>query len=265
MSELLKALNEVPPNFERAEEILLGDQYKKAPMDLNQPHRPNNYGNAPIHLAAVYQNLSVMQLLIDHGANPRLKNDWGADALSIFLIKNFVEGVEFLINNKVDLCEELADYAQRHQGSNVFHVAIINGHVDMMEYLMKNKVPGLDQLDSGGDSSLCLACAVDQDIVRLIVDAGMDVNQPSNQRVPLMIALEHNKEDIVRLLLSRDADVNVVIKGNTVLDFAEPGSVCETLINIEIERLALEAAAITTASNRHKEGLERSHKDKRWL
>lgn len=256
MSELLDALNKFPPNFEHAEKLIRDHQQKNASMDLNQSD-----GSAPIHIAASYKNLHFMQLLIDHGADVHLKNFLGDSALSIFMRNNFIEGAEFLVKNKVDLSEAISDYAKDHEGFNAYHAAIMNGHVDMIDYLMKKGVPGLDQPTGHGESSLSLACAIDTETLEALLDRGLDVNQPSGPKTPLMVALTYNQEDMVHLLISRGANVNAATpKGYTVLDHAKKGSACEALIKAEIERLAL--LALTSESKSQEGQPELFHKDK---
>lgn len=82
------------------------------------------------------------------------------------------------------------------------------------------------------------------EIVRVLVDKGADVNQPSRSSTALMRAVSAGYVDIVRLLLSKGAQVNVNVDDGTPLMVAVIAG------QVEIMKLLLAAGADITAVHR---------------
>jgi len=72
-------------------------------------------------------------------------------------------------------------------------------------------------------SPFCLSIAKgDFETVKKLIDLGVDVNQKSNGMTPVMYAARYNRTEILRLLISKGADLNEKSdKGMTALKFAE--------------------------------------------
>jgi ankyrin repeat protein len=70
---------------------------------------------------------------------------------------------------------------------------------------------------------LCLAISKGEtDLVKKFVEYGIDVNQESNGMTPLMMAARYNKVEIIKLLLSRGADLKTRDEnGFTALRYAQ--------------------------------------------
>ena len=82
------------------------------------------------------------------------------------------------------------------------------------------------------------------EIVRVLIDKGADVNQPSSSRTALMRAASAGYVDIVRLLLSKGAQVNVNVDDGTPLMVAVNAG------QVEIMKLLLAAGADVNAVHR---------------
>jgi ankyrin repeat protein len=82
------------------------------------------------------------------------------------------------------------------------------------------------------------------EIVRVLIDKGADVNQPSSSRTALMRAASAGYVDIVRLLLSKGAQVNVNVDDGTPLMVAVNAG------HVEIMKLLLAAGADVKAVHR---------------
>ena len=46
------------------------------------PNKANNWGYSPLHIAAAYGNTNAVKLLLDQGANPNQVNRWGRTVLT---------------------------------------------------------------------------------------------------------------------------------------------------------------------------------------
>jgi cell wall assembly regulator SMI1 len=84
--------------------------------------------------------------------------------------------------------------------------AIVRGEVDTLRLLIAEKLPLNDPID--GDRTP-LRMAIDQrqpNIVRLLIQSGVDVNQ--GEHTPLMLAVKERQLSVVQALLAAGADVN---------------------------------------------------------
>ena len=70
---------------------------------------------------------------------------------------------------------------------------------------------------------LCLAISKGEtDLVKKFVEYGIDVNQESNGMTPLMMAARYNKVEIIKLLVSKGADLKTRDEnGFTALRYAQ--------------------------------------------
>ncbi len=81
----------------------------------------------------------------------------------------------------------------------------------------------LNNTDVDGNTALIVACATEQaPVAALLLAKGADVNLANNAgETPLMHAVSHGYEDLVKGLIDKGADVNAqTVDGKTVLDFA---------------------------------------------
>jgi len=78
---------------------------------------------------------------------------------------------------------------------------------------------------------LCVAIMKgDSETVKKFIEYGADVNETSNGMTPLMIAARYNRVDIITLLISKGASVDVKDeKGFTALKYAELSKATEAI------------------------------------
>ena len=134
--------------------------------------------------AARSGNIQGIRELLDRGANPNIKDDYGTTALMVASIKDRVEIVELLLN--------------------------------------RGAVPDIQ--DDDGDTALTLASEFGRtEIVRLLLDRGADPNiRDRYGNTALIKASYRGHTEIVRLLLDHGANPNIINnRGNTALMIAE--------------------------------------------
>ena len=66
------------------------------------PNMKNNYGRTPLHIAAMYGHLEVVEFLLEHGANPNVRNNYGYTPLHFAVDGCFVDVVRVLLEHGAD-------------------------------------------------------------------------------------------------------------------------------------------------------------------
>ena len=106
--------------------------------------------------------------------------------------------------------------------------ACASGQQSIVEFLVSMEETDLDALDADGTSPLCAAVTWDfESIVRLLVDAGCDVNVRNNRTLTtaLHIAAINENGKIVHRLLQAGADPTLEdVFGRSSCDFASPSA-----------------------------------------
>ena len=124
----------------------------------------------PLHAAVHYGHLSVVMLLLEHGANMETRDVHGSSPLHSASYRGYTEVVSLLIDRSANL--NAKDFDQK----TPLYLALERGH---------------------------------DEIVRLLLNHGADANHPDNHgRTPVHLASESGRGEIVRLLLDHGADTN---------------------------------------------------------
>lgn len=172
-------------------------------------------GASPLHLAVRERNIKIVQLLIDNGMNPLIKDKTQLEKTPVAdaIIKGYVDVVMILLNSR--FIKPLKTKKRFNEFS-----ALGNSSLSLDDYktiLQKLLDVGLDaeELDNK-DETILLKAIKDNDIGRLNVclDLGLDIN--NSNRLPLKFALfkkpgdNAGNNDIIKFLLSKNA--KIVIK-----------------------------------------------------
>jgi ankyrin repeat protein len=151
--------------------------------DIN---KPDNLGNTPLYEACVNHSLEMVKLLLDKGANVNFTNAYGQSPL---MVSNDLELADLLIENGAN--EDLEDI----DGETVISYAV--NHNQLGFYL---RLPPFLRAVFVGKI----------DRVNKLLDEGADINQSYDSRTGLILASKHVNYDMIKLLLERGADPNIV-------------------------------------------------------
>jgi ankyrin repeat protein len=141
-------------------------------VDVNAPGVD---GTPALHWVVRVDDLETAGLLIRAGANPTLRNLYGATPL---------------------------------------YLASLNGNAAMIRMLL-DAGADVSAVDPTGETILMTAARTgDFDAVELLLDRGADVDarDPEFQQTALMFAVRENHPDVIRLLVERGADVNATTR-----------------------------------------------------
>ena len=166
-------------------------------------------GFTALHLAAEKGDLDVVNILIDHGANPK-----NADASNSVLGSATMGGNVSIVKRLVDLGVDI-NTQSTHQYTPIL-TASSKKDLAIVEFLLEHGAKP-DIPDYEGLMPLSMACCGGEvDIVKRLVDYGVDVNDTSkNGLTALHLAAGRGHTAIVEFLLSQGADPNIVCLENT--------------------------------------------------
>lgn len=184
------------------------------------PNIRDEHGTTPLMQATLYGSTGTMRMLLDKGADPNAANEAGATAL-MWAVHD-INKVKLLIRRGADV------NAASKEGRTALLIASRQaGSSATIRLLMKHGAKA-DARDALGGTALMMAAETgDIEMVRLLLDAGIDVNAraealygaprfdalPPNMPKPakssgvdaLMMASVTNNREIAKLLLERGA------------------------------------------------------------
>jgi ankyrin len=204
---------------------------------------PNRYGLTPLAIAASNGNAAMIGVLIDAGADVNAPDPAGETPLMNATRVGRIDAITTLLDRgaTVDATDETFQ-------QTALMVAVRENHPDVVKLLiargasvnaktrtgrspawvLPNSVPGFghgigivrgglpargSRAPIPGAMTPLLYAARDgrMDIVRMLLDAGADINQrDANDIPPLITAITNNHPDVARFLIDRGADIKAV-------------------------------------------------------
>ena len=177
-------------------------------LDLGlDPDVRDDWGWTPLHVAI---NPETAKALIDGGANIHAKAKDGNEAIHSLIGENMLDSVKYLLSLGVDVD------ALGKNNITPLHQAVIFNHVDGAKMLLENGA-NIEGADNKGKT--CLHFARSEAMVKFLIKNGAVVNSlATDKTTPLHYA--SNKE-IAMLLIHSEANLNVQdADGSTPLHWA---------------------------------------------
>ncbi|STX27944.1 Ankyrin repeat protein [Legionella beliardensis] len=182
----------------------------------------NDNGATPLFMAAQNGHKETVQLLLQHGANPNLaRNDNGATPLSMAAQMGHQETAQLLLQHGAN--PDLA----RNNGATPLFIATQNGHKDMAQLLLQHGAKVDMPIKASTNILLGKAekCGRKSILEALLKNSGplSDLSMPTSLEgfTVLHAAAFFGHNDIVKLLLKHGADLNDSAAGMTALQFAQ--------------------------------------------
>lgn len=189
-------------DVEALQELLL----QRDNFDTNSPQR-----NQALHYAAMQGDLRSMSWLLERGANIHARNSQDATVLHLAVSQGHFDITNHLLHHQVDI------HAETSTGHTAVHY-IPTGRSDLLRLLLAAGA-SVDSRSSGGPSPLFLAVSfgdLERTSMFLNHKAGFSTTQTCTLKVkeesfvkartPLQLAAEQGHIEILKLLVSKDAD-----------------------------------------------------------
>ena len=205
-------------------------------------------GKTPLIIAVGNSYLETAKILIENGADVNAVDFEGWSALSYAVNNGDIEIAKLLITNKakikgelllaikspivesrIDMMKLLIDngadinYADENEFTPL-NTAIEIGDMELTKFLITNGA-NVNSLMQDGVSLIVYAISQNNmDLLQILIENGANVNNTDGDSwggTPLMTASRLGLDNVVRILLSRNADINAVdMNGNTALHTA---------------------------------------------
>uniref|UniRef100_A0AAU7YKD6 Ankyrin repeat domain-containing protein n=1 Tax=Wolbachia endosymbiont of Oeneis ivallda TaxID=3171168 RepID=A0AAU7YKD6_9RICK len=196
-----------------ADELQVVEKLIEGGADVNAK---NNHGATPLHWAALNQNVNIVEKLIEKGANVNEKNKYDNVPLHYAAGYGSLSLIEKLIEKGADI------NAKNNHGDTPLHLATKNSHLDVLEKLIKEGA-NVNERNKYGNIPLHWAASYGRlSIVEELIEKGADINAKNNNGdTPLHWAVKSSHLEVAEFLISKHADVNAKNKdGWTSLHFA---------------------------------------------
>ena len=174
-------------------------------------HKIYSYGS-PLHRAARFRNVEVIQLFLKRGADPNATsiNQMYCEYKWAPLCDSSWNGYEDVV--KILIVGGANPNMSDKYGSTPLHLATIRGHTDVVQLLLENGAMP-DMPDKEGKTALHWAATANfgrQQVVELLLNRGAKPNMADlHGRTPLHVAAMRGHKDVVQMLLNGSAEPNI--------------------------------------------------------
>lgn len=237
----LEALEKSAENSAKITEMLIGKADKNIINDSLE-------GKTPLIIAVGNSYIDTAKILIENGADVNSVDFEGWSALSYAVNNGDIEIAKLLLENKAKIKDELLiaikspivesrinmmkllidnkaniNYTDEN-GFNPLNIAIESGDMELTKFLITNGA-NVNSLMQDEVSLIGYAIAQNNmDLLQMLIENGANVNYTNGDSwadTPLKTASRLGLDNVVRILLTRNADINAVdMNGNTALHTA---------------------------------------------
>ena len=174
--------------------------------------RSSGTGEAPLHVAAANSSMHMLQLLLDRGASPKVRDKYGCTVLQQACRAGALNVVTLLLQKDADF-ESMQNNAEGASTNTIsfsptpLHLATDYGHSDIVRVLLQAGWSPDAPTAVCGCTALHLAVECgSQDAVRYLVEGGADIEAESAcSETALEIAIRERRDSIVRYLAHKGA------------------------------------------------------------
>lgn len=237
----LKLLESLSQNSAKITQMIIDKVDKKLINDSLE-------GKTPLIIAVGNSYIDTAKILIENGANINAVDIEGWSALSYAVNNGDIEIAKLLLTNKAKIKGELLlaikspivesrinimkllienganiNYTDE-DGFNPLNIAIESGDMELTKFLITNGA-NVNSLMQDGVSLIGYAIAQNNmDLLQILIENGANVNYTNGDSwadTPLKTASRLGLDNVVRILLTRNVDINAVdMNGNTALHTA---------------------------------------------
>ena len=182
---------------------------------------PNINDTEELHLyeASANNNVELVRLLLDIGADINLANRAGETPLYVASLFGYVNIVRILTERGANINKA------NKNGETPLHIASQNGQVEVVRILLE-KGANINKFDYSSETPLYVASeAGNEEVVRILLEKGAEINKANiDGQTPLMIAVSYGHLEIMEALLEYGANINAETnEGYTAFDMVDEG------------------------------------------
>lgn len=237
----LTLLEKSAENSAKITEMLIGKADKNIINDSLE-------GKTPLIIAVGNSYIDTAKILIENGADVNSVDIEGWSALSYAVNNGDIEIAKLLLENKAKIKDELLiaikspivesrinimkllidnkaniNYTDEN-GFSPLNIAIESGDMELTKFLITNGA-NVNSLMQDGVSLIGYAIAQNNmDLLQILIENGANVNYTNGDswaNTPLQTASRLGLDNVVRILLTRNVDINAIdMNGNTALHTA---------------------------------------------
>ena len=162
------------------------------------PNVLNENGISPLMVASGIGHLKCVKLLLQNNAEPNIRSQHGITALMVATVKGYYGIIELLLKSN-------ADPNIFVQGEGALDIACLSGSASIVSLLIDHDAV----IERREGKSLLIAPIQksDYDTVKILIEAGIDVNVQDEYDGPLLLASASGNKAMVQLLLGAGADI----------------------------------------------------------
>jgi len=165
---------------------------KSIGLNLNDIRYEDENGDTPLHLAVRSGNAEMVALLLKHGHSADPINAFGMTPLHTAIADENIEIVKLLLQHHPDI------HVKNSQGMSPLELAKASDQPEIITLLQEHEFLRLCRSKDGRDYDKLVEA----------LSSGQDPNFRLNNQSPLEIAIYAEDIDIIRVLLSHDANPN---------------------------------------------------------
>jgi ankyrin repeat protein len=172
--------------------------------------------------AAYTNNIEIIELLLKHGADPRIKGYQNNTALHSVKSK---QAAELLLAKGADV-QAKDKYGrtpfQRLSNTNLDYINH-NALFELMKFLVAHGA-SVNDYDDEGNTPLHLAAEKGHaDFILFLIEIGADINAKDREgSTPLLLAMKNKRHEVALVLISKNAEINAEDRDKrTALHYAE--------------------------------------------
>ena len=213
--------------------------------ELNYANQYNKQNALLIAVRAGYEDIAA--ILLEAGATPHVSDDVKTPLITSAVKHCMIDVVRLMMEGGVDvnvtvgkdrITPLISAVCKGYQNTEILTsgsetqwddfkrcIEITNGrnYVDIVKLLLRSEQIDVDKQCSGGTALMCAAILGNEEMVRLLLDAGANINAKNcdGQQTALILASGVGHDNVVRMLLCEKAHVDEVdIYGCTALHHA---------------------------------------------
>ena len=159
-------------------------------------------GRSALFRAAANGHEDIVEVLIEKGADVKVKDKNGKTATHFAASAGQTDALMILVSHEdMSLNED-------KKGMTPVHWASLNGQEECLEILLQNYDSELDKEDGLLSPVHCAALKNNQSCLEMLIANNFKVNRVFKGKSPLILAVENNCVDVVKVLLEHGANVD---------------------------------------------------------